>query len=348
MREDLGARAHAALIRARLYQALADALEAPLPDWLSQPGGDNPLREALSEAARGLGSSVCRRTLRQLTSVPVQDISRVRARHARLLVGPGRPQIMPYESWYRDQQLGGPTSQVVGQWYEAMGAEPAEGELPDNLCMELAFLAYLHREEARALEQGDQEAGEAWKNQAHRFLHEHPLRWMPGVGDALAQQGDPLFGPIGYLLAEWLREEASLRRPATPQSGKAKVVPVLTQPALCTLCGFCVQVCAPKALHIRETKDETALMFNAQRCSSCAECIRTCTDHLLKMKRADKCNTTGTEEVLFASPRAVCPGCGRPHVSEAELQAVIERLGATGSLLRSLTYCVDCKALAAF
>jgi TorA maturation chaperone TorD len=348
MREELRARAHVALIRARLYQALADALEAPLPDWLSRPGGDNPLRDALSEAARGLASSTCRRTLRQLTSVPPQEIALVRARHARLLVGPGQPQIMPYESWHRDHQLGGPTSQVVGQWYEAMGAEPAQGELPDHLCMELAFLAYLHREESRALERGDEDAGEAWKNQANRFLHEHPLRWVPEVGDALAHQGDPVFGPIGYLLANWLREEASVLQPATSRSGKTKVVPVLMRPALCTLCGFCVQVCAPKALYIHETKDETSLVFNAQRCTSCAECIRTCTDHLLKMKRADKCDATSKEEVLFASPRAICPGCGRPHVSEAELRAVIERLDASGSLLRSLTYCVDCKALAAF
>ncbi len=341
----IAARLRTSRARARLYQALADALDTPVPSWLSEPGGDNPLMDALATAARELGSPSCDRLVEQLVSLPMQDILSLHARHARLLVGPGRPQILPYESWHRDGQMLGEASQEVARWYEALGADAGAGELPDHLCMELAFLAYLHREEAQALEVGDAEGARTWHKQARRFLRRHPAQWLPKVGGALAASGDPVFGPLGSVLAGFIREETGLRqRRAAAELKRARGVPALGQPNLCTLCGFCVQVCAPRALYIHETATDTNLMLNPRRCTGCAACTRPCPDDLLQMARLADKTDSDEEATLFTSHRALCSACGRPHVSAAELQAVITRLEATGPLRQSLLLCVDCKA----
>lgn len=346
MRPHMRARIRTSRARARLYQALADALDTPVPAWLSEPGGDNPLMDALAAATRELGSPTCDCLVEHLVSLPAQDLSMLRARHARLLVGPGRAQILPYESWHRDGQMLGEASQEVAQWYEALGAESGAGELPDHLCMELAFLAYLHREEARALEVGNAEEAQAWHKQARRFLRRHPAQWLPNVGDALAASGDPVFGPLGSLLADFIREETGPRhRPAAAGLKRAKGFPAIGQPNLCTLCGFCVQVCVPRALYIQETATDTNLMLNPRRCTGCAACTRPCPDDLLQMTRTADTTDLDEETTLFTSSRVLCPACGRPHVSAAELQAVITRLEATGPLRQSLALCVDCKAV---
>jgi len=329
-----------ALARARLYQALADVFDSPLPEWLSEPSGDNPLADALVTAARELGSSACHRVIQQLASVPPQDLSMLRARHARLLVGPGLPVVSPYESWHRDAQMVGAASVEVGQWYEAMGAEVPAGELPDHVCMELAFLAYLYRQEAYALEQGLTEEAKVWHKQARRFLRKHPLKWLPQVGDVLAEKGGAVFGPLGYLVAAFIREEAGLTRGAGRATRKKKGFPSLLRSEACGLCGFCVQVCATRALYIHESAVDTKLMFNAERCTSCGACTKICPDDLLVMI------TEGADETvaLRTSPRVICPSCGNVHVSEAEIEAVVARLEAIGPLRQSLMYCVDCKA----
>ncbi len=340
-RNGLNGQIRTARTRARLYQELADAFEAPLPDWLRKPGGDNPLSEALVAAARELGSQACRHALEQLTNVPAQNLAQLRARHARLLVGPGLPLVSPYESWHRDAQMSSTTAQEIAQWYEACGAEAPAGELPDHLCFELAFLAYLYRQEAFALENELIEDAEIWRKQAQRFLRKHPARWLPKAGDTLAKQGGAVFGPLGKLLADFLREESGLSRRTGSAVKKHKGgFPVLAQPEVCGLCGFCVQVCATRALHISESDTETNLMLSPARCTGCGACTKTCPDDLLVMDALQP----GDVVALRTSPRAICPSCGNTHVSEAEIAAVIARLEATGPLRESLMYCVDCKA----
>ncbi len=331
---------HAAHARARLYQALADAFEAPLPDWLRKPGRDNPLTEALIAAARELGSQACGYALEQLANAPAQDLTQLRARHARLLVGPGLPLVSPYESWHRDAQMSSSTGQEIAQWYEACGAEAPAGELPDHLCIELAFLAYLYRQEAFALENEQFEDAELWRKQAQRFLRKHPARWIPQTGEALAKQGGAVFGPLGKLLADFVREEADLSRRKRSTAKKHKGFPVLARPEACGLCGFCAQVCTTRALYISESDTETNLVLSPARCTGCGACTKTCPDDLLVL------DARQPDEVvaLRTSPRAICPSCGNTHVSEAEIEAVVARLEATGPLRESLMYCVDCKA----
>ncbi|NOZ05634.1 MAG: 4Fe-4S dicluster domain-containing protein [Chloroflexi bacterium] len=326
--------------RARLYQELADAFEAPLPDWLRKPGSDNPLTEALVTAARELESPACLRALNQLANAPAQDLTQLRAHHARLLVGPGLPLVSPYESWHKDAQMSGSTSQEVAQWYEAYGAEPPAGELPDHMCIELAFLAYLYRQEAFALENEQAEDAEIWRKQAQRFLRKHPARWIPQVGETLAKQAGVVFGPLGELLAAFLREEAGLSRRTGSTVKKHKGFPVLAQPEACGLCSFCVQVCTTRALYISESNTETNLMLSPARCTGCGACTKTCPDDLLMLDARQPDGVVA----LRTSPRAICPSCGNVHVSEAEIEAVVARLEATGSLRQSLMYCVDCKA----
>ena len=96
----------------------------------------------------------------------------------RLFVGPGRPQVPPYESVYRNPRgLMGATAQVVTQRYAQAGLGMSVNfhDLPDHVATELGFMAYLAMQETEA---NGQEA-KTWVEREHAFLREHLGIWLP-------------------------------------------------------------------------------------------------------------------------------------------------------------------------
>lgn len=315
--------------RSRVYHALAEALAEP-PDWLALPGRAWPLFESAQRLAPE--SEAARRTVEAIAGIRAEAHAARRARYHALFVGPGRPRFWLYESAHRSGRLLGPETFAVERLYRAAGLEVASSELPDHASPELAFLAYLAEQAA--------DRSERW------FIEQHAGRWLPELGRALARSGDEVYAPIGQVLAEWLDERSGSRAAweaghVTPHASRFTRLPAIPQPASCTLCGFCAQVCPTRALAIRESASETVLALNAAACVGCGKCERTCEAHALEMKQVPKepQPSAGSWKVLRQSPRAICRGCGAPMVSRAELDFVAAQIGQP----LWLDYCAECR-----
>jgi TorA maturation chaperone TorD len=123
-----------------------------------------------------------------LRASPIDEILReLRVEHARLFTGPGRPAVVPFETGYTDveklgpNRLNGPSAAAVARWYRQHGLERASGhgDLPDFVATEFEFLFALAQREAAARLEGREEEARTLRRETHRFLLEHPARWIP-------------------------------------------------------------------------------------------------------------------------------------------------------------------------
>jgi TorA maturation chaperone TorD/NAD-dependent dihydropyrimidine dehydrogenase PreA subunit len=326
-------------VRADLYSALAEALSDP-PEWMAGPGREWPL---FAIATRLASDTRC---LEMLADIRAEPLAGRRKRYATLFVGSGRPRFWLYESAFLTGRILGPETFAVEKLYRAAGLDTLGAELPDHASMELAFLAHL-------AENVETTGPVAFTDMERRFIEAHAGRWLPQLGRALAQSGDEVYAPIGQLLADWL-EEAGRKQKAGGRKQSADCrppaafcLPHIPQAESCTLCGFCVQVCPTRALAIRETSAETALVLNAGACVSCGKCERVCEMRALRLSPHPPALSpvrNGAEQergsvVLRRSPRAVCPACGQPTISRAELDFVAAQIGYPAWL----EYCGDCR-----
>jgi ferredoxin len=311
--------------RAALYQALAEALDEPA-EWLAAPGDEWPLYSAAS-ALQGVSPAAAEAVAR-LAAIPAEPLAARRARYRSLVDGNGRAPIALYESLARRGLLLGAETAQVERFYHAAGLAVPEGDLPDHACLELAFLA-------RLAQQAEADAAHAaqWRRIERQFARRHPSRWLPQVGQTLAASGDPVYAPVGELLAGWLAEAA--RKQPVAAVPAASRLPVMAA-AGCTLCGFCVQACPAGALAIREDATWTSLILAAGRCSGCARCVPACPAGAIRLQAVA---AGERQQPLFRSPRAQCPACAQPTVSEAELAFVASQIGHPPWL----DYCLSCR-----
>jgi TorA maturation chaperone TorD len=312
--------------RAALYLALAEALAEP-PPWLAEAGERWPLLEHARRLAHN--SPAAAQASTSLAAIRAEPISRRRQRYARLFAGPSNPRLWPYESWQRGGRLLGQEVAAVEVLYRAAGLQPATTEPPDHASTELAFLAHLAKQGA-----ADNERRRQWRVVERRFIRHHAGCWLPALGQALAEHGDPVYGPIGRLLAGWLTEAARPERASPPRGETSR--PCMVAADTCILCGFCVGVCQPRAIRVEENENITRLFFLAATCTGCRRCESVCPSQALVASEA-----TGPAGWLLwrESPRLPCPSCGRPTVSQAELEFVRQQIGQAGWL----EYCLACR-----
>ncbi|MBI5051657.1 MAG: molecular chaperone TorD family protein, partial [Chloroflexi bacterium] len=275
------------------------------------------------------------------------------ARYNSLFVGTGRPRFWLYESAYLNR-LFGPETFAVAKIYRAAGLETVGAELPDHISNELAFLEHLARSaETRFLgESGFLPFGigqDEILSEEKKFIEDHAGRWLPNLGRALAGSGDEVYAPIGQLLAHWMEEIARQCGIQKAECGRTPIVhhssfhipklPNIAQSDRCTLCGFCVQVCPTRALLIRETQNETALVLKEAACIRCGKCERICESQALTMSPAF--NSSSGVIPLRQSSRVECRGCGEPMVSQAEFDFVTAQIGHP----TWLDYCLECRSV---
>jgi TorA maturation chaperone TorD/ferredoxin-like protein FixX len=325
----MGEQVEQSTARTRLYQALAEVLSEP-PDWLIAPGYQWSLFTAAVDVAHEEDQTAIRQVVIEMEAIPPEGLGKRRAHYNALFLGSNRPHLWLYESLARDGQLAGPSAMAVWSAYESAGLAVAGTELPDHVSVELAFLAYLAGQEAEFPAEAVQ-----WRRARHLFIKHHAGRWLPALGQALADTGDPVYAPIGHLLTAALATEFHPHRCASLQSTRG--LPMLSQPENCNLCSFCVQVCPTHALAIHETDDLTALLLSDSMCIACERCVRICSTGALQLEMGP---AQAGQRVLCQSPRAKCAACGQPLVSEAELKEVAARIGAPAWL----NYCPDCRS----
>jgi TorA maturation chaperone TorD/NAD-dependent dihydropyrimidine dehydrogenase PreA subunit len=320
--------------RSELYLGLAEALmSGGPPAWLAKPGREWPLYECVTRLAEG--SSAARRASQAIAGLPGETVDDQRIRHERLFEGPGRPQFWMYESMYRSRRLFGPETLAVEKLYREAGVEVQGSELPDHASIELAFLAHLA---GQKLLHGLTE---------RKFILEHAGRWLPGLGRSLASTGDPVYGPIGELLAGWLEEAVWPDKKNRNLSVPENRLPAIQAEENCSLCGFCVQVCPTHALSIIENQDETALLLSPAACVRCRKCERVCEFQAIQILPQPvlaeyPMETVHSPEKVFVlrkSTLVACHTCGEPIASQAEVDFVRRQLGFPVWL----DYCLECR-----
>jgi ferredoxin len=325
-----------------IYHALAEVLAGPTP------GIQNLLLEAATTGAQLLDSAVCQQVALTLAELPAVGLEALHGCYARLINNPGRRPVALYESLHRQGCLMGQLTREVEQRYQMLGLAPVDGELPDHASVELAYLGHLVEAEAEARLDGNRQLVARLKAEYHYFLCTHVGTWLPEVGSMLAAAGDSFYAAVGHLLGGFLTEELTSRK----RNGQTRArFPTLKDPATCTLCGLCVGSCPLGGLQVIESATETALMLDPAQCIGCNRCVRTCPEGALHLSSATRIgNKSGavdgvSYQLIRQSPRAQCPNCGRPTVSQAELEAVFARLQPDLATQQRLYLCVECKSL---
>jgi TorA maturation chaperone TorD/Fe-S-cluster-containing hydrogenase component 2 len=306
---------------AGLAEVLAQAGRGIVPDWLGYPGREWPLFIPVQALAAQTGALAWQQAAMGLAAVTRG--SRTEGCQA-LFVGNGRPPILLYESWHVDGRFPTTTTFAVQTAYRQAGLDLA-GELADHAAVELEFLSLL-------AEQEEEDAGQAqkWRTARYRFLQEHAGRWLPDVGRSLMSASDASWAAVGLVLT-------AVFSPNGKRRSHLFTLPVIPDGDRCSLCGFCVQVCPTNALGIVEDDRMTRLQLLATHCIHCAKCKQVCNDGALVMIEGEAATTAVS---LFESPRARCPSCTQATVSEAEIDAVVTRLGSYPAWL---DYCLQCR-----
>lgn len=80
--------------------------------------------------------------------------------------------------------------------------DTAERLHPDSIAAELAFLAFLKKEEAASWEMGDHASAVRWHEVARAFSREHPNAWLALAAERLAAGDDDLYARACNLAAE--------------------------------------------------------------------------------------------------------------------------------------------------
>jgi len=312
--------------RANLYHGFAELMAEP-PLWSTHPGTRWPLFSAAKQLV--LESQTAAQLVQTLDKVGAEPLPERKARYEKCFSSIGRPLCWFNESMALHGQLFGEVTVAVESFYQQTGMRMVTPELPDHASVELAFLAHLAQFQA-----DNPNYRHAWRSLETRFLQEHAGKWLPSLGRAIACLDDPVYAPIGYLLASWIEEN----HPGIPRNMNSKeLYPVLLQNK-CTLCGFCSQVCPTGALTVKENQTETALWFYSSKCIGCGKCSATCTFQALSMVSAKQASQ-GKHIGLFVSPRIQCRLCGQPTVSKAEYNFVTSRIGQP----IWLEYCNHCR-----
>src|SRR5450759_496065 len=318
-------------LRSDLYSAFAEVLSDP-PDWLALPGSEWPLVTIATGVA--INSTNARQAIERMKGIPPEPIAIRQERYNALFSGPGRPRFWLHESLYRSGKLLDSDTIDIEGIYRSAGLEIVGAELPDHVSLELAFLGYVANQQVIS----DQQSG-IWGEIEQNFIKAHAGMWLPALGRDLADSGDEVYAPIGQMLAGWFMGS---RQPVNQGYFLPTGVwsPVLLKVDKCSLCGFCMQVCPRGVLRIQEDSRETVLLRSGRSCSGCGKCVRICPAQGLKLDKLNPgAEISGETVVLRSSPRACCPNCGQPTVSQAELESIVEQIGP----LSWLELCQECR-----
>jgi ferredoxin len=329
-----------ARVRAIIYYALAEALAGPTLKL------QELLLEAVTIGAQMLNSIACRQAVLTLAELPVTSLEILRTCYTRLLTNPGGRPVALYESLHRRGGLMTEVTWEIERYYRALGLAPRGGELPDHASVELTFLGHLATAETEARAVGAGQLVARLRAEQRYFLSTHAGVWLPEVGVVLATADNPFYAAVGRLLSGFLAEELTGRK----RNGQTGVrLPILTDADVCTLCGLCVGSCPLGALRVIESATKTALTLDPTRCIGCNRCGRTCPEGVLLLSVAAWTDSRFDADglgyrVMRQSSRAGCPNCGRPTVSQAELDAVLARLQPDPAMQRRLCLCIECKS----
>ncbi|MBI1285163.1 MAG: 4Fe-4S dicluster domain-containing protein [Thiobacillus sp.] len=150
-----------------------------------------------------------------------------------------------------------------------------------------------------------------------------------------------LFAAIDALLGLVETPPLSIPLPAGPL-GEIRI-----DPALCTLCTACVQICPAAALSLPD--NPTQLTFTEARCVQCGICANACPEQaitlmprLLASRSARQAPRVVAEAEMFA-----CCGCGKPFATKSQIERSRALMAGhpmfQGNQARLMELCPECR-----
>jgi len=135
-----------------------------------------------------------------------------------LFLGPQKPEIMPYESFYfTGTVFQAPLASVKG-FMKEVGLEKNEGELPepeDTLGFELEIMNWLISKQNICKDSKDEKM---WLDYQESFLKKHLLVWGPSCGEDIKSSSKANFYKgVGMLLKGFLEIEKDLFQNRSPE-----------------------------------------------------------------------------------------------------------------------------------
>ncbi len=129
----------------------------------------------------------------------------------------------------------------------------------------------------------------------------------------------------------------------------ADVGTISMNPATCTACQMCAQVCPTGALNTWLDSDGVHIDFDPRTCVACAQCVATCPE----IEEGAISMTSGFDAADWAvgrrnvrhEPTPLCELCGKPVAPVAMLNRIEDMLGAAGRETMALISrrCIDCR-----
>jgi DMSO reductase family type II enzyme chaperone len=195
--------AERAVSRAAAYSLLAYALAYP----------DDAVIEGLHEAAAEASILLAQTPLAGLGGLAVRlERDDLEPAYVSLYTLSSSPDCPTFETAYfsADPQQQTQRMADVAGFYRAFGVDSGEtGFRPDEISVELEFMAYLCRKQAYAAEHlGAPRAGQALRAQ-RLFLEEHLGRWAGGLGRRMAEEAPigHFYQLAGLVLSEWIADD---------------------------------------------------------------------------------------------------------------------------------------------
>jgi TorA maturation chaperone TorD len=106
-------------------------------------------------------------------------------------------------------QRGGRAAERLAATHTRIGFTPPTSLEADELACELAALSHLCAAEADAWQDGYAGAAHQARALQTAFLHDHLLRWLPPLCEALGRQPQPLYAALAVLLWEMVSDHAA-------------------------------------------------------------------------------------------------------------------------------------------
>lgn len=176
-----------------LLAALSNGIEARI-------AGARSLHPLLGEGWEEIGRFLA-------ASPPGALAETVADEYTRLFLGPGNPEVNPYESYYLTGRVWDRPLAVIRTFLKEIGLEKQAGfaEPEDSLAFELEVMRRLiARQEAAR----DPDGEARWVNAQAVFLKEHLLVWGPAAATDLAEAGGAVFyRGVGKTLEAFLELE---------------------------------------------------------------------------------------------------------------------------------------------
>ena len=139
------------------------------------------------------------------------DPKEVEYEFVQLFIGPHKPDVLPYESYYLAGSVFQAPLAAVRGFMKEVGLEKKEGELPepeDTLGFELEIMNWLVSQQLKA---DDPEQEESWLERQAEFLKKHLLVWVPTCAqDLVSASGADFYKGVGLLLQGFLELEKQL------------------------------------------------------------------------------------------------------------------------------------------